>query len=221
MLGKRCATTSLAIRFILELLNTRTTDTESVPVMFSLGSWNPATTSLRDWLTDQMVRDYPGLAALDHSGASLARALVDDGRILPVLDGFDEIAAGLRRAALEALNAITTPLVVTSRPDEYAAAVASTDVLTAAAGIELDDLSLADLTDYLPRTTRKMTANSGHTAAAWDALLACLRDQPGIPASRNLAAVLSTPLMVALARTIYSDTPEHDPAALLDPIPVT
>ncbi|MBT2431903.1 hypothetical protein J7F01_06770, partial [Streptomyces sp. ISL-22] len=36
------------------------------------------------------------------------------------------------------------------------------------------------------------------------------------PATLPLATVLTTPLMVSLARTIYSDTPDHDPADLLD-----
>ncbi|MGW0708318.1 NACHT domain-containing protein [Streptomyces sp. NPDC002643] len=226
--------TVLTLRFVLDLLDAGTgtgTGTDLVPVIFSLASWNPATTSLRDWLTDQLLRDHRGLAAPGPTGSSLAAALVETGRILPVLDGFDEIADGLHCAALEALNATRMPLLLTSRPDEYATAVAAADVLTAAAGIELDDLTWADLADYLPRTTRKTaTATPTATAAAaaistgtgtgtttmWDPVLACLREHPSSPAEANLTAVLSTPLMVVLARTIYSDTPDRDPAELLD-----
>lgn len=208
--------TVLTLRFVLDLLDVRTS-TDLVPVIFSLGSWNPATTSLRDWLTDQLLRDHPGLAAPGPTGSSLAAALVELGRILPVLDGFDEIADGLHRAALEALNATRMPLLLTSRPDEYAAAVAAVDVLTAAAAIELDDLTWADLADYLPRTTRKtVTATATTTATMWDPVLARLRKHPSSPEEANLTAVLSTPLMVVLARTIYSDTPDRDPADLLD-----
>jgi transcriptional regulator with XRE-family HTH domain len=199
----------LAARFALDLLRTREGG-GSVPVVFGLGSWNPTTTGFRDWLAGQLVRDHPGLAAPGHDGANLATALVDAGRILPVLDGFDEIAAGLHRAALDALNATTLPLLVTSRPGEYAT-VAGTDALTAAAAVRLTDLTVADLVDYLPRTTRRDEAGT-----AWDPVLAELRDHPERPASVNLRAVLTTPLMVGLARVIYSDPAGGDPAVLLD-----
>ncbi|NUT25980.1 MAG: helix-turn-helix domain-containing protein [Streptomyces sp.] len=203
--------TILTLRFVLDHLKTRTPD-EPVPVIFSIGAWNPTTITLRDWLTEQLMRDHPGTAARSPGRASLAAALVDSGRVLPVLDGFDEIAERLRRPALEALNATTLPLLLTSRPDQYAAAVAETDVLTAAAAIELTDLTLDDLDAYLPRTTRK-TNRANPDEGAWDPVLRELRKQPASP----LATVLTTPLMVSLARTIYSDTPDHDPTDLLKP----
>jgi transcriptional regulator with XRE-family HTH domain len=201
--------TILTLRFVLDILKTRA-ETDAVPVIFSLGSWHPTTTPLRDWLTDQLLRDHPGLAAPGPDGSSLAAALVAADRILPVLDGFDEIARGLHRAALEALNKTTLPLLLTSRNEEYAAAVAGTDVLTSAAGVRMTDLTATDLADYLPRTTRK------HGGTAWTPVLDELRDHPDSIAGTNLATVLTTPLMVGLARTIYSDTPDHDPAVLLD-----
>ncbi|MFI1368826.1 helix-turn-helix domain-containing protein [Streptomyces griseochromogenes] len=206
--------TILALRFVLDHLATRK-QTEPVPVIFSIGAWNPTAITLRDWLAAQLTRDHPGYAARGPDGESLASQLVESGRILPVLDGFDEIAAGLRRPALEAINATTLPLVLTSRPAEYAAAVAETDVLTSAAAIELTDLTLDDLDDYLPRTTRK-SGRANPAANAWEPVLAALREQSPHRQASPLAAVLATPLMVALARTIYSDTPEHDPASLLD-----
>jgi transcriptional regulator with XRE-family HTH domain len=197
--------TVLTLRFVLDLLRNRAA-TDPVPVIFSLGSWRPTTTPLRDWLTEQLLRDHPGLAAPGPDGSTLAAALVTTDRILPVLDGFDEIAGGLHRPALEALNTTTLPLLLTSRPEEYAAAVAGTDVLTAAAGVRLTDLTTTDLVDYLPRTRKH----------AWTPVLDELRDHPDSVAGTNLATVLTTPLMVGLARTIYSDTPDHDPAVLLD-----
>ncbi len=198
--------TILTIRFVLGLL-AESTPADPVPVIFSVGSWNPGTTELRDWLIEQLLRDHPGLAARVQ-GSTLAAALVESGRILPVLDGFDEIAGGLHRAALAALNATALPLLVTSRVDEYRAAVESIDVLTSAGAVVLADLTPSDLADYLPRTTRKR----GHTGTVWEPVLAEVRDHP----QGDLAAVLTTPLMVGLARTIYSDTPDHDPAELLD-----
>ena len=199
----------LAARLVLDLLRTRTRG-DTVPVFFSLGAWNPTTTGFRDWLAGQVVRDHPGLAATGNDDTNLATALVEAGRIVPVLDGFDELAAGLHRAALDALNATTLPLLLTSRPGEYTT-VAGTDALTAAAAVRLLDLGVADLVDYLPRTTRR---NGG--ATVWDPVLAELRDNPGRPANANLRTVLTTPLMVGLARAIYSDPAGRDPAELLD-----
>ncbi|MFE9749879.1 NACHT domain-containing protein [Saccharothrix saharensis] len=196
--------TILTTRFVLDLLATRT-PADPVPVIFGLGSWNPVRTELRDWLADQLVRDHPGLAAPGPGGSTLAAALVDAHRVLPVLDGFDEVAGGLHRAALAALNATTLPLLLTSRVDEYRAAVAATGVLRAAGAVELVDLTPADVADYLPRTT-------GHASSAWQPVLDHVREHP----DSALAAVLTTPLMVALARRIYSDTPGHDPAELVD-----
>ncbi|MCK7625875.1 helix-turn-helix domain-containing protein [Streptomyces sp. RS10V-4] len=207
--------TILAVRFVLELLTARGR-ADAVPVIFSIGSWDPTAITLRDWLAAQLTRDHPGLAAPGPGGTPLAGALVETGRILPVLDGFDEIADGLRRPALEALNATTLPLLLTSRPAEYAAAVAETDVLTSAAAVELTDLTLDDLADYLPRTTRKARGGPGRSATAWEPVLTALRERPLRRAGATLAAVLTTPLMVTLARAVYSDTPGSDPAALLD-----
>jgi transcriptional regulator with XRE-family HTH domain len=199
----------LAARFTLSLLKTRARG-EAVPVVFSLGSWNPTTTGFRDWLAGQLTRDHPGLAINGGNGSNLATALVEASRILPVLDGFDELAGGLHRAALDALNATTLPLLLTSRPGEYAA-VAKTDALTAAAAVQLTNLTVPDLVNYLPRTTRK-----GAGATVWDPVLNGLRDRPWHPASVNLRAVLTTPLMVGLARAIYSDPAGRDPKELLD-----
>ena len=197
--------TILTIRFVLGLLavSNPAGPADPVPVIFSVGSWNPGTTALRDWLIEQLLRDHPGLGAPGPDGSSLAAALVENGRILPVLDGFDEIGEGQRRPALAALNATTLSLLVTSRVDEYRAAVESTDVLTSAGAVVLTDLTPDDLAGYLPRTTRR---------EVWAPVLAEVRANPG----GDLAAVLTTPLMVGLARTIYSDTPDHDPAELLD-----
>lgn len=199
--------TVLTMRFALDFLRTRAPG-DPVPVVFSLGSWDPTSSVLRDWLIEQLLRDYPGLVATAPNGSTLAAALVETGHILPVLDGFDEIASGLHRVALDGLNATTLPLVLTSRPDEYEKA-ASTTALARASGIELADLTPSDLVDYLPRTT----PGSG---GSWAPVLDELSERPHELAGSNLGAVLSTPLMVGLARTVYSDAPGRDPADLLD-----
>ncbi|MGM1063048.1 NACHT domain-containing protein [Saccharothrix sp. Mg75] len=200
--GAGSGKTVLALRFVLDLLARRGPD-DPVPVVFSLGSWNPTGTPLREWLVARLVRDHPGLAVRGPDRRTLAAGLVDTDRVLPVLDGFDEISYGLHRAALEALNGTSLPLLLTSRPEEYADAVAATDVLTAAACVVLADLTPDDLAAYLRRAT---------ATGAWEPVLAEVRRDPG----SDLASVLTTPLMVTLARAAYSDAPDRDPAELLD-----
>ena len=207
--------TILALRLALELLDPRRRRSgDPVPVVFSLGSWDPTATSLTAWLTDRLIRDHPGLGRADAEGVTSAGALVEAQLVLPVLDGFDEIADGLHAAALEQLSAHPRlPLVLTSRPEEYARAVGQARYLSQAAAIEVTDLRLEDLEGYLPRTSAKASSPG---ATRWGPVLATLRENPDARASVNLAAVLTTPLMVALARAVYSHNREHFPMELLD-----
>lgn len=208
--------TVLAARLALDLLDGRGPG-GMVPVVVSIGSWDPAT-PLRQWLAERLTRDYPRLAYQpSRGGPSLADSLLDADWVLPILDGFDEIGTGLHPAALTALNEVARlPLVLTSRIDEYAAAVAHSDVLTGAAVVELENLSQADLLTYLPLTTRPNTP----AARRWEPVITRLRahaDGAADPPAAVLGQALSTPLMAFLARTVYTDTPDNDPAELLDP----
>lgn len=170
-------------------------------------------------MVDRLLIDHPHLLQRVPSGATLAAALVDADLVLPVLDGFDEIAEGLRPEALDALNATSLPLVLTSRREEFTVAVhAAGSPLVWAAGVELIALTPDDLMDYLPRTSRSVAARESgldRKTNMWDLVLEALRTQD-TRASRKLVRVLGTPLMVILARTMYSDSAERDPAELLD-----
>jgi hypothetical protein len=207
--------TILTLRYVLSALDTRQ-DSEPVPVVLGLASWDALRMPLRDWLIQRLEAEYPALSESVEHGLNLAAALVDAGRILPVLDGFDEIAEELRPAALTALNATSYPFILTSRPDEYRAAVELADVLSAAAGVSIVDLTIDELAAYLPRTTRKLGKDHRGAVTKWDPVLAHLRHDPNTLGTRLVKAALSTPLMVGLARAIYSDTKDRDPAELLD-----
>lgn len=206
--------TVLMLRFVLDALAARTPG-GAVPVIFNIGAWDPTATPLRSWLVDTLQRDQPGLSAEAPGGSTLAAVLVDTERILPVLDGFDELAEGLRRPALEELNSLSRPMLLTSRVAEYEHAVSMVDVLTSAAVVELTDLTPDDLADYLPRTARRVTPDSA--ATMWEPVLTALRrHHENDGSAANLAEVLRTPLMVSLARTVYSDAHGRDPGELVD-----
>ncbi|WP_370382040.1 NACHT domain-containing protein [Catenulispora sp. GAS73] len=211
--------TVLALRFVVDYLDTREAD-EAVPVIFSLGAWNPATVTLRDWLAHRLLRDHPelGAAAPAPSTSTLAATLLAAGWILPVLDGFDEIDESLQGLALNQFNATTLPFLLTSRSTQFEEAVAATRALNRAAGIELDDLTVADLADYLPGTAPlgEESAERGAAWTVWQPVLTAIDEQPEKRECARLVEVLRTPLMVLLARTIYSDVPGRDPADLLE-----
>ncbi len=200
----------LTMRFVLEQLAARR-PRERVALVFSAGSWDPSRTSLRAWLIDRLLHDHPRLTRRTSFGDTLAAALVDADLVLPVLDGFDEIAEGLRGDALDKLNEVSSPLVLTSRYDEFAEAVTVRGPLFRAAGIELTGLTVDDLAFHLPRGDVRSTANRTSWTPVLDQLAA-----PGGGAGLPLARVLSTPLMVVLARTMYSGTSDREPYELLN-----
>lgn len=219
ILGKPGAgKTSMVIRFTLDFLEHRK-PCDPVPVIFLLASWDPGRQNLHEWMSGQLAADYPALGAAAPSGHTWARELVRAGRVLPVLDGLDEIPGSLRCAAIRSLNAAfnqDSPVLLTCRTNEYRDTVATTDVLTSAAVVELRPLSLDDLTVYLPRTTRLVSDSSADEPnTKWETVLSYIRRNPGAPVARALLDVLSNPLMTSMARAAYSDT-SADPGQMLE-----
>ncbi|QUQ62324.1 NACHT domain-containing protein [Kutzneria sp. CA-103260] len=200
--------TVLALLLVLALLDDLA-DNDPVPVLMTASSWNPQEEHLHTWLVRRLVEEYPGLADERTYGPNAAIRLVTEGRIIPIIDGLDETPEGAHAAALDALDrgsAGNHPLVVTCRTMEYAAAVeAGGTVLSRAAVVEIAPVDPVDVTGFL--------GSAGPSAhRRWQPVLDRLRTRPDAP----LARALTSPLMVALARTVYTD-PQHDPAELLDP----
>ena len=210
--------TVFTLRFTLDLLARRRPG-DPVPVIFGLHTWNPVEQPLQEWMAARLAADYPALGIVAKPGRTIASELVGGDRILPVLDGLDEVGQPLRGDALRTLNmslGTGAPVIVTCRESDYQQVVAEVDVLTSAAVIELLPLQLSDLAGYLPRTARKIpAAMPGGFTTKWDPVLRRLGTHPGDPACRVLLDVLSAPLMTSLARLVYSDT-AADPAVLLD-----
>ncbi|UWZ34646.1 winged helix-turn-helix domain-containing protein [Dactylosporangium roseum] len=181
---------------------------DPTPVLLSLSSWNPHREHLRSWLARRMLEDYPGLGNAKAYGPDAATRLVAEDRVIPVLDGLDEMAPGVRAAAIDALDRAITggrPLVVTCRAAEYENAVRHGDILASAAVVEIEPVELDDAVTFL-------TAGRLPGDTRWQPVVEHLRHHRDAP----LAQALSTPLMVDLARTTYRDV-ASDPAALIDP----
>ncbi|BBC28955.1 hypothetical protein SGFS_002460 [Streptomyces graminofaciens] len=213
----------LALRFTLALLEQHTTGTP-LPVIFPLATWNPERESLAEWLAERLAADYEALGMTGPSGL-MARELLARRLILPVLDGFDELPQAARPLAMRRINAEldeNTPLLLTSRVDEYAATVRSTDVLTAASVLQLLPLGLAEACRYLAAASPPVmehTDATGTLDTAWAPVILRLRDAPeGTPESA-LRTVLRYPLMVAMARAVcegHRSDPARNPERLLD-----
>ncbi|MFG2224887.1 NACHT domain-containing protein [Streptomyces sp. NPDC048644] len=187
-----------------------------VPVRASLAGWD-TTRPLIAWLAEQVHDQLRG------TGVSLddARRLLERHRVLPVLDGLDEMDLDTtplanRRAprALAQLNRYqdahgNAPVILTCRTAQYAE-LASADVrMREAARIEIAPVSSAQATGYL---AARIT-----NPARWRPVLDALVTDPGGP----LAEALETPWRLNLAVTVYEERdPEtylfrSDPAELL------
>ncbi|MGR4880691.1 NACHT domain-containing protein [Streptomyces sp. LARHCF249] len=199
--------TVLVLELMLALLEERAEE-DPVPVRLSLAEWDPAV-PLPKWLARHLVDvyDWP---------AEMAGELVSQQRVLPVLDGLDEMdptahdgapssAAPRARAALEVLNAYQKgreagPVILTCRTLHYQA-LDSRVRLIDAARIDIDPVTTPAACAYLRQRARD--------PARWQPVLEALEGDP----TGTLATALSTPWRLSLAATIYSR--DGDPAELL------
>ncbi|GIE34518.1 hypothetical protein Ait01nite_075630 [Actinoplanes italicus] len=174
-------------------------DGEPLPLLVPVNGWHPAD-PLDDFLARRLAEDH-----LSRYGDALdlARRLIEHNRVLPLLDGLDELPAPAIETAFQVLDdyvAAGRPLVVTCRVREYEKAGR---ILTTAAVVELEPVSVDAVIAYLsyPESAR----------ARWEPVFARLRR-----ADRTdpLLRTLATPLMVSLARSAYQDG-ATDPAELL------
>ena len=207
--------TVLAIELVLQLLRQADESPAAdvlagrVPVRFSAASWLPGQ-DLRQWLTQRLVLDY-GLAQ------DIAQDLVDGRRVLPVLDGLDEMdpdpVEGPPSRALALLNELNSyselggraPVVVTCRAGRYEQITNAGQILADASTVVIRDLDAAQLRYYM----HARYADNPRMCARWDAVLSQLDHPAGLAAQR----VLSTPWQLLLSVTAADNG--ADPGQLL------
>ena len=195
----------LAMLLTLRLLKDHEPE-QPVPVLLPIASWNPAQESVHDFLVRRLGEDYPSLAVRGESGQALAQLLVARRKIVPVLDGLDELPGGMHPQAVQALDSYAAPdrpLVVTCRSREYEQAVRNSgSVLSRSAVVEIEPVTAGQAIVFL--------SHPAPSRPRWQPVLEHLRDHP----DSRLARTLSTPLMVGLARAAYR-SPDRNPADLL------
>lgn len=158
--------TTLAVLLVRELLRRYEPDLP-VPLLVSMSDWRPGEEPVRDWLARRLGETYPALRAADF-GPGVARAMVAQGRVLPVLDGLDELPAPVRPDALAALNAALTAdeaLILTCRTAEYQTAITAPGgaALVGGAVFEPDPLRPGDVNAYLRGCLRERPGEAGRT----------------------------------------------------------
>ncbi|ROP35734.1 NACHT domain-containing protein [Saccharothrix texasensis] len=196
--------TVLAIR-LAQQLSRSDDETHQMPVIISLSSWNPDEVRFADWLKERLAATYPSLSAVDATGRRIADALVDENKVLPILDGLDEMWAPRRSAALSALGRLAPfPFVLTCRTEEYPSQSGSGDnarPLRDIVIVKVEPLRPSDIRTYL---------GADEDDDAPSPVLRHLAENPDGP----LARMLSTPLMCYLMRVGHAGSPGR-PAELV------
>lgn len=206
--GPGAGKTSLCVLLVLEML--ARAEPARIPVLLQVAGWNPKE-NLDAWLLRNVLETYPFLGNEARYGPTAVRDLLATRRILPVLDGLDEMAEQRRAPALRALvddRGSAEPVVLTCRSAEFDDAnaeglVPASDVVCL---LPLEDDAVAG---YL------LDATPVERLQQWEQVLDRLADGASAP----LGEALRTPLMLSLARTTYRD-PGTDPAELLE-LPTT
>ncbi len=164
--------TTLLLDLIRDLLaRAFRSESHPLPVVFHLSSWAAKHPPLAAWLADELNKRYD-------VPRKTARGWVAEDRILPLLDGLDEVQAERRSACVEAINTFRQehglgPLVVCSRTAEYQALATRIEVTTA---VLIQSLTREQVDGYL--ATLGEPVSGLRQALAKDEELSELADNP-------------------------------------------
>jgi len=182
--------TTLVLLYVLAAIDAADSH-DPVPVLLSVAGWDPRE-RIEDWVVRRIAADYPQVAS---RGGEVVQHLVQDQRVLPVLDGLDEMPRGLLGEALQELDRAAGSamrMLLTCRSAEFEAAVAEAGALSRAAVVEIEPVPVDDVAVYLAQREVAGTQR-------WAPVVQEMCRHPDGP----LAAALSTPLMISLARRVY------------------
>lgn len=176
--------TTLLLELARELLlRAAGNDHHPMPVVLNLSSWPLGKLPLADWLVEELSSKY-------HVPRRVGRVWVDNDRILPLLDGLDEVSPALRDGCVEAINLYRQghgllPIVVCSRKEEYL------NLTTR--------LSLQEAVCIQPLTRQRVDAYLTDKEGHLEALRLAIHDD------RELQQLVTTPLMLSVLTLAYRD----------------
>ena len=160
-------------------------ETQPLPLVVPLSSWASRRLPLQEWLVGQVKRLYD-------VPLRLSRQWVEAERVLPLLDGLDEMEEGTRSACVAAINTYHRnhlhPLVVCSRTNEYEHAVTQ-ERLALHTAVVVQPLSQERVEAYLVSLGKPLVS---------------LRS--ALKRNATLAALATTPLMLQILILTYQGT---------------
>jgi transcriptional regulator with XRE-family HTH domain len=174
-----------------------TEETHPLPVVFHLSSWAEKQLSLNEWLREELNTKY-------QVPPKLGQAWVTANKILPLLDGLDEIAEPSHRiACISAINAYRkengfVPMVVCSRYDEYFSLPAR---LLLNQAIVIQPLTMQQIEAYIKQIGSDLAV-----------LQSALQHDPG------LQEIASTPLMLNTLTVVYQGLQNDETLAVGSPL---
>ena len=178
------------------LLRTEHDETHPLPVILPLSTWAVKRPKLEDWIAEQLTQIYD-------VPRKLSGEWVQQGHILPLLDGLDEMEETARASCIAAINTYQryhmAPLVVCSRTTEYEA-VTSHSRLTLQGAVVVQPLTHSDVDAYLER------AGQGRGQAP--SLLIALRS--ALKENEALHTLSATPLMLNVLILTYQGISMRD-----------
>jgi hypothetical protein len=189
--GKTCACVLLAAVLAEQAKNDKSGLHRRVPLSLKLSTWDPGI-PVEAWIERQLLEDFPYLSSTPER-RQVAADLAEN-RILPIMDGLDELPEEMRPGVIKAIESQwrDRPFVLSCRSPEFEHAVAGLDrrpglhhVLVA----ELQPLRPAEAADILE-------AHDQPPDTRLNPLVSTLRSQP----ESAVAQALDTPFMVSLAR---------------------
>lgn len=201
--------TVLLLELLIRVLDDRRPDAP-VPVRVSLSRWN-VSQGLEAWLAAEV-------AAQNDVTYPTARRLVEAGRVLPMLDGLDEMDPDHQphptraAAVLRHLNAYRSggrpgPLVLTSRDSVYNRLVENRDHLTDTVTVRLAELDAPQIREQIRRIVTD--------PLRWSQVLGELTRRPDGP----LTDALQLPWRLAMIVSLYEEKAggsyARDPAQLV------
>jgi DNA polymerase III delta prime subunit len=126
-------------------------DLEPMPIIFELSAWRDDSVSILDWLVLQLKQEY-------NLPQGISRVWLEQGKILPLLDGLDELGLEKQRKCIRAINQYlvedaTRDLVVCCREEEYCEGEEQLSELHGA--VCLQELCDGQIQDYLHQLNRR------------------------------------------------------------------
>lgn len=187
------------------------TQGEQVPLLLTASFWQPRSeVGIQEWMVKEILAIAPDLKREAQSfGANAALRLVQTGRIMPIIDGLDELPEELLGTAISNIEASMpdgAQFIVTCQGDVYEAAVRQAGhFLTRAVVTEIKPVTVGNASAFLGVTQKS-------TDSRWEPILKQIKQDPDSPVAR----VFRSPLMLDLARVAYRRD-GTDPEEILQP----